>query len=238
MTESTNTIKYIRDPNNLSKALVVCLWIFVAANILGIITNISIISVFNEILNGSIISDQKANEYDQRESFVTIFWLLSFLITGIIFLKWIYRANANCKGFGANDMKFTPGWSIGWYFIPIMNFFKPLKAMEEIWLVSHKGPEKWQHTEDAAKEHSEKKILNLWWAFWVASLLLGQQSTRSYNNAEGIESLINAYYISIGHYASEIVLTLIAIKLVKTIQNSQNKLTNKTITTNTFSRDL
>ena len=87
MTESTNTIKYIRDPNNLSKALVVCLWIFVAANILGIITNISIISVFNEILNGSIISDQKANEYDQRESFVTIFWLLSFLITGIIFLS-------------------------------------------------------------------------------------------------------------------------------------------------------
>ena len=98
------------------------------------------------------------------------------------------------------------------------------------------GPEKWQHTEDTAKEHSEKKILNP--VLWVVSLLLGQQSTRSYNDAEGIESLINAYYISIGHYASEIVLTLIAIKLVKTIQNSQNKLTNKTITTNTFSRDL
>ena len=57
MTESTNTIKYIKDPNNLS-LLVVCLWIFVFHGILGIITNISIISVFNEILNGSIISDQ------------------------------------------------------------------------------------------------------------------------------------------------------------------------------------
>ena len=237
MDKTNNTIKYTKDPNNLSKILVVFLWVFIVSNVLGIITDTSIISVYNEILNGGAISDQKANEYDQRESLLGIVWMLSFIVSGVFFLKWIYRANANCKGFGANDMKFTSGWSIGWYFIPIMNFFKPFKAMEEIWLVSHKGPEKWQTIEDAAKEQNEKKILNLWWLFWIGSFIFGQQSSRLYNKAEDLDSLINAYYFSIGHYLWEIILTLIAIKLVKSIQSSQNKLTKKIITANTFPRE-
>ena len=237
MNVTNDSIKYTKDPNNLSKILVVFLWIFLVVNVLGIITDASTISVYNEILNGGTISDQKANEYDQRETLLGIVWLLSFLVCGVIFLKWIYRANANCKGFGADDMKFTPGWSIGWYFIPIMNFFKPFKAMEEIWLVSHKGPDKWQIIEDAAKEHSEKKILNLWWALWIGSFILGQQSSRLYNDAEDLDALIKAYYVSIGHYFWEIILALIAIKLVKSIQGSQNKLTNKTIPANTFPRE-
>ena len=91
--------------------------------------------------------------------------------------------------------------------------------------------------EDAAKEHSEKKILNLWWALWIGSFILGQQSSRLYNDAEDLDALIKAYYVSIGHYFWEIILALIAIKLVKSIQGSQNKLTKKTIPANTFPRE-
>ena len=99
--------------------------------------------------------------------------------------------------------------------------------MEEIWLVSLKGPENWQIIEDAAKEQKEKVVLNLWWVFWMGRLVIGQQSSKSLNNAEDLESIITAYYVSIGHYFWEILLTLIAIKLIKTIQDGQNKLTKK-----------
>ena len=95
MNVTNDSIKYTKDPNNLSKILVV---IFLVVNVLGIITDASTISVYNEILNGGTISDQKANEYVQRETLLGIVWLLSFLVCGVIFLKWIYRANANCKG--------------------------------------------------------------------------------------------------------------------------------------------
>ena len=88
MNVTNDSIKYTKDPNNLSKILVVFLWIFLVVNVLGIITDASTISVYNEILNGGTISDQKANEYDQRETLLGIVWLLSFLVCGVIFLKW------------------------------------------------------------------------------------------------------------------------------------------------------
>ena len=57
-------------------------------------------------------------------------------------------------------------------------------------------------------------------------ITLGQQSTRSYNDAEGIESLINAYYISIGHYARNST-DINRNKISKDNQNSQTNLPTK-----------
>ena len=39
-----------------------------------------------------------------------------WLIAGILVLVWIHRANHNARQLGAADMRFTPGWAVGWYF--------------------------------------------------------------------------------------------------------------------------
>jgi hypothetical protein len=46
-----------------------------------------------------------------------------FLI--ITFLRWIYRTNKNLRYLSGEQMKFTPDWSVGWFFIPIANVYKP-----------------------------------------------------------------------------------------------------------------
>jgi hypothetical protein len=61
------------------------------------------------------------------------------IITGITFLRWIYRSNNNLRALSGESMTFTPGWSVGWYFIPIANLWKPYQVMNEIWKVSHKN---------------------------------------------------------------------------------------------------
>ena len=55
------------------------------------------------------------------------------IFLGITFLKWIYRTNFNLRALSQERMSFTPGWSVGWYFVPIANLFKPYQAMKEIW---------------------------------------------------------------------------------------------------------
>ena len=65
------------------------------------------------------------------------------LSTGILVLTWIHRANHNARQLGADDMRFTPGWAVGWYFVPIAWFWKPYQAMKEIWLASA-NPSDWR----------------------------------------------------------------------------------------------
>ena len=68
---------------------------------------------------------------------------LSYLVVylgGIFFFfMWLVRANKNARALGARDMEFTPGWMVGWFFVPLANLFKPYEAVEELYLASDPG---------------------------------------------------------------------------------------------------
>ena len=89
-----------------------------------------------------------------------VYWAF-FVASAIAFLKWVYQANLNCRGFGAQGMRYTPGWSVVYYFIPFLNLFRPYQAMKEIWQVST-NPSDWKTQNDAS-------LVNWWWALWLIS---------------------------------------------------------------------
>ena len=79
--------------------------------------------------------------------------------TGILVLTWIHRANYNARQLGAADLHFTPGWAIGWYFVPIAWFWKPYQAMTEIWRAS-RNPSDW-------RGETVSPLLPWWWVLWI-----------------------------------------------------------------------
>src|SRR5262249_5743282 len=68
-----------------------------------------------------------------------LFQIILAIILGITFLRWIYRLNKSLSVLSSVPKKFSPGWSVGWYFVPLANLFKPLEAMRETWTVVHRG---------------------------------------------------------------------------------------------------
>lgn len=77
---------------------------------------------------------------------------------------WIYRIAANLRVHGVWDLTNSPGWSIGWYFIPIANFWKPYQAMKEIWQASA-SPQQW-------RDSTVPSLLPVWWTLWLLSFFL------------------------------------------------------------------
>jgi hypothetical protein len=88
-------------------------------------------------------------------SFIAISLKLTVVLTLIFILRWIYFANFNAHQLGAIGMRFTPGWSIGWFFIPIANFWKPYQVMKELWQVS-KNSSTW-------RVQSVSPLVPWWW---------------------------------------------------------------------------
>lgn len=78
-----------------------------------------------------IVAASEAN--DRRQSMLDTAALAFYILCGVLILRWIYRANYNARQIGAAGMTFSPGWSVGWYFVPIAAFWKPYQAMKEIW---------------------------------------------------------------------------------------------------------
>lgn len=77
----------------------------------------------------------------------------------VLFLRWVYLANLNVRALGALHLRFTPGWAVGWYFIPIANFWMPYLAMKEIWQASL-DPEQWLGVR-------LPRVFAWWWALGV-----------------------------------------------------------------------
>jgi hypothetical protein len=55
------------------------------------------------------------------------------LTAALFFCLWLHRAAKNLPALGRGGMQFTPGWSVGWFFIPFANLVKPLAAVSELW---------------------------------------------------------------------------------------------------------
>ena len=115
---------------------------------------IALISIASGCMEYDLLSDYKNDVYtsqelavadgeasDKRQQIVGIIYLINLIISGFLILKWIHRANYNSHRLGAENMEFTSGWSIGYYFIPILALFKPYQAMKEIWQTSHNPKE-------------------------------------------------------------------------------------------------
>jgi Domain of unknown function (DUF4328) len=100
---------------------------------------------------------EHAAAIDSRQRLVAIIQLMVILFEVILFLMWVYRANQNARALGAQDMEYTPGWSVAWFLSPITNLFMPYFVVKEIWQASTLTPAaKWKQT-------LVSPFLSLWW---------------------------------------------------------------------------
>lgn len=85
-------------------------------------------------------------------------YVAATLFAGMMVLRWIHQVNGNVHAFGA-PITITPGWAVGWFFVPVASLFKPFEAMKQTWAGS---------VATAAPELVETPgLLRLWWGLWL-----------------------------------------------------------------------
>jgi hypothetical protein len=147
---------------------------------------------------------------------------LTGLACMILFGVWIVRSGKNAwlfsnlarqsgtsrPGFAPPFLQNTPGWAVGWYFIPIANFWKPYGAMKEIVQAS------------SVRESLAASLLPTWWTLWLASLIF-DRVIRVVDRSETEWDAIHLAVIWTTASGIEIALHLIAIVLVSGVTRLQ-----------------
>ena len=112
---------------------------------------------------GANIAETQAKVSDVRERIVGIIQLSLSLIELVVFLMWVYRASSNCRALGATGMRYSPAWSVGWFFVPIAGLFMPYWVVKEVWQASSPPRDgKWRQT-------IVSPILAVWWLVCAVS---------------------------------------------------------------------
>ena len=207
-----------KDLSSLYGTLILLLKATILISLIAAISSMFEVKLINDMITGNIdfsTIENQATANDTRQQLIGILQIALFIITGISFLKFIYFSNSNSRSFGAKGMQFTPGWSIGYYFIPYLNLYKPYRAMKEIWKTS-KDPKNWEILKTPS-------LFPQWWTLWIISALLGNMSFRLSMKAEELNELFVSSTLTLASDLVKIPLSLIAIKMVSQIFEMQMK---------------
>ena len=112
------------------------------------------------------------NDYKSDQSLVWSFVVLSVITLLVSFTMFIHQASSNLRHLRAEGQRFTPGWAVGWFFIPIMNFVQPSRVVRELVQASGSSetadPRAWQNVSSP-----DASLVSTWWTMVVAAVLFG-----------------------------------------------------------------
>ncbi|XBQ16521.1 MAG: DUF4328 domain-containing protein [Oceanicaulis sp.] len=121
----------------------------------------------HHIMAGGFVPDGLLDGVDFVSLLLAVTYLALFIASIVMVCRFTFRAMKNLRLAGEQtDM--SPGWAVGWYFIPIASLFMPYLGMSEIWTRSRKR----------AGVQGRGAHLGWWWATFVGGSILGNIATR------------------------------------------------------------
>ena len=165
--------------------VLVVLGVLVVASFASTILELQLIQ---EIKDGGFVSEQQIDSNDDRQRAIAILSLLAYGAVVIATFIWIFRSSKNLDVFGLQDRRFSPGWAVGWWFVPFMNLVRPYQVMKEIWEGSH--PQNSSAQLEQGNSVHNSGLLSGWWAGLILSGVLGNVVLRLALNTESLDQLI------------------------------------------------
>ncbi|MGE3169891.1 MAG: DUF4328 domain-containing protein [Pyrinomonadaceae bacterium] len=155
------------------------------------------------------------------QSLIALVQVPIYIATVVFFLMWLYRAHSNLSVLRPTNLQFTPGWTVGWWFIPFANLVKPFQAVREVW---------WESSPDVDDEpvflsaslHSAPVYMGLWWAFWIISNVLSNINARVFDPEDMTTVTLSGYLFILTGVTSAIAAGL-AIYVVKDTTDRQGQ---------------
>lgn len=137
---------------------------------------------------------------DGLQRVTAVLRVLLLVVAYVIGGRWIILAARNVRAFGAQGLAVSPGWAVGWYFIPFANLIKPFQAMDEIWRASASAAN-WRQV-------ATPTLLRFWWGCWLVVGVLGNASMRFALRAKELDQLLLANAVGIASEIADIALCL------------------------------
>ena len=96
--------------------------------------------------------------------------LVVLILAVVFYMMWQHRAVSNANALGGHTTD-SPGWSVGWWFIPVMHMIRPHRVLTELWDASAGVGGVAPNPERATESNPGGTVYKLWLTWWVLFLI-------------------------------------------------------------------
>lgn len=218
------------EPLGTRTQLLLCLLvILMVLDIVAVFSDLAQADLINRAMRGEIVTESEAMANDNRQAAIGFGQTALYIGCFVVLLMWIYRANKNLRLLRAEGLSFTPGWAVGWFFVPFMNLFRPYQVVSEIWKAS--DPKVGTADDTSWKATTTSPIVGCWWALFLISNFIANIALRTVFTGIELSDLLNSTYAYMVSDGIDVIYLLTAIFMVRRIsqfQEAKNKLISST----------
>jgi hypothetical protein len=205
-----------RDPRALGRTVVLWLYLRLASSALNIVADVLQLRGLSHFPSDTPVSMSETlpgmETVDLVSALGGLGLVVTTLVSGFLTLKWIYRVTMNSHTL-ASGLNVSPPWSIGWYFVPFANLYKPFQAMNDSWCVSL-SPESW-------RAQNTPSVLRWWWGLWIVTSMLDNASFRLQLRAKAVGMSLFTAGLDLVSDTLWIALCLVLIRIVRRLSAQQ-----------------
>lgn len=111
------------------------------------------------VLTVLLVADAAAVVLARFVPFLSLAHDVLFLATAVVFLVWLHRARRHVAP--NQPQRWSPGWAVGAWFVPVFNLVVPVRIVLDIWRT------------DGRSNPSLKVLITAWWTCWLLAWLTG-----------------------------------------------------------------
>jgi len=204
----------------LTTAVVVLLVLCAVLDVVAVISDASYRSLIGRISSGAAVTLQQADSADHRQAVIGWWQIGLFVATAVMFIVWFRRAYTNVGRLGVDGLRYGPGWAVGAWFVPFLNFVRPKAIANDIW----RGSDPKLATQATVGVSTPVPwYFNVWWAALLISGIAGRYAFSSSQGAQTLSSLRTSATTLLVSDAFDLVAAVAAIAVVVEIFRRQQE---------------
>jgi hypothetical protein len=202
-----------------AKAAIAFLLMVIAADLFAAVADLGQLGLAERMLDNEPVSLKELNDSDDLVGISGAVYLVAVVVAVITFLLWYSRAYRNIIGMGVRNARYGTRWAVWYWFIPIVNLFRPKQVMNDIW----KGSDPDLGADAVGwKERALPALLHWWWGIWLLANWIGNVYGRqALDDNSAPDELRDEAMISLAADLSDMVAAALGILVVHKITTRQ-----------------
>ncbi len=188
--------------------------------IVGYVNEMTLVDALN---SGGRVSLEEMETSDALVAAGAGLGALATVFAAVTFLMWLHLAWVNVERRRLEGSRWSASWAVGWWFIPVMNFFRPYQVMSLLWRASQSPEDGPGSTAWLARPGTA--MLGWWWALYlsgggIAALFGAVRGDESID----LETWFGADVLIILGLGLQIAAAVLAIQVVRRVSAMQERL--------------
>lgn len=163
---------------------------------------------------------RRVNDYETNQSLVWSLIVIVGITLLVSFIMFIHQASSNLRHLRTEGQRFTPGWAVGWFFIPVMNLVQPSRVVRELVQASGStdtsNPRAWQNASPPGV-----LLVSTWWTMVVTAFLFGPRGISFFVSREDIDAWAAAGRLLVWSDLYQVIPLVLTVIVVYRIQRAQ-----------------